>query len=122
MWYVKKEILGWVFDGISKFIEYQTNKKEKVLKEIKYSIRNKVGIKFKYINNLTGKLRHASIGILAGKGLFSPFNEMIRIKPMRVHFHPKSELGRALSDWRDLISSVASRPTHCRELVRDEAD
>ena len=122
MWDVRKEILWWVFDGVSKCIEYPTNKKEKVLKEIKYSIRNKVGIKFKYIDNLTGKLRHASIGILAGKGLFSPFNEMIRIKPMRVHFHPKSELGRELSDWRDLICSVASRHTHCQEIVRGKAD
>ena len=113
MWGVQKEILGWVFDGISKCIEYQTNKNEKVLKEIKDAIRNKSGIKFKDFEKLTGKLRHASIGIPSGKGLFSPFNEMIGIKPARVHFHPKSELGRTLSDWRDLIFSVASRRTHC---------
>ena len=69
-----------------------------------------------------GKLCHASIGIPAGKGLFLPFNKMIRIKPTRVHFHLNSELGRALSDWRDLIRSVASRPTHFRELVCGEAD
>ena len=73
MWDVRKDILGWVFDGVSKYIEYPTNKKEKVLKEIKDSIRNKAGIKFNDFENLTGKLRHASIGIPAGKGLFSPF-------------------------------------------------
>ena len=92
------------------------------MNEIKDAIRNKSGIKFKDFEKLTGKLRHASIGIPAGKDLFSPFNEMIGIKPVRVHFTPKSELGQALSDWRDLICSVVSRPTHCRELVRGEAD
>ena len=32
----------------------------------------KTGIKFKDFDKLTGKLRHASIGIPAGKVLFSP--------------------------------------------------
>ena len=92
------------------------------MKEIEDAIRNKSGIKFKDFENLKGKLCHAYIGIPAGKGLFSPFNEMIRIKPARVHFHPMSELGRPLSDWRDLNCSFASRPTHCQELVYDQAD
>ena len=65
MWDVRKEILGWVFDGISKYIEYPTNKKEKVLKEIKYAIRKKSGIIFKDFEKFTGKLLHASIGIPA---------------------------------------------------------
>ena len=47
---------------------------------------------------------------------------MIRIKPVHVRFHQKSELGRALSYWRDLICSVTSRPTHCQELICGEAD
>ena len=46
MWDVRKEILGWVFDGISKCIEYPSDKNEKVLKEIKDAIGNKAGIKF----------------------------------------------------------------------------
>ena len=66
--------------------------------------------------------RHASIGIPAGKRLFTPFNIIPRLKPTRVFYHKNAALKKAVSYWRQPIITVLEWMTHYRKLVPGEAD
>ena len=44
---VRKEILGWVFDGATRCIELEGNKQTAILKEITDVLRIKSGVPFK---------------------------------------------------------------------------
>ena len=77
LWEVRKEILGWVMDGATRCIELAEKKQAAILKELKTIIRMRSGVPFKRIEKLVGKLRHAAIGIPAGKSLFGPVNQLL---------------------------------------------
>ena len=80
------------------------------------------GIQFKKLEKLVGKLRHASIGIPAGKYLFGPINRLMAMRPRRVFWQRRPEARRALGDWSELLKEAAAEPTHVEELVAGEAD
>ncbi|KAL7525054.1 hypothetical protein ACHAWF_002174, partial [Thalassiosira exigua] len=121
-WEVRKELLGWVFDGATRCIELATKKQEAILKELKNVLRMKRGVPFKRIEKLVGKLRHAAIGIPGGKGLFGPINQMMQFRPRYVRWKTWRAARQAFDDWRQLIRAAAKEPTHTKELVPDEAD
>ena len=77
LWDVGKEIFGWMFYGMTKCIKYPPDKSEKVLREILRALRTKECITFKDFGKMTVWLSDASIGILMGKSLFTPFNQII---------------------------------------------
>ena len=122
LWEVRKELLGWVFDGATRCIELATKKQEAILKELKNVLRMKRGVPFKRIEKLVGKLRHAAIGIPGGKGLFGPINQMMQFRPRYVRWKTWRAARQAFDDWRQLIRAAAKEPTHTKELVPDEAD
>ncbi|KAL7546620.1 hypothetical protein ACHAWF_015384 [Thalassiosira exigua] len=99
LWDVRKEILGWMFDGAT---------------------RN--GVQFNRVQKIVGKLRHAAIGIPGGKGLFGPINRLLAIEPTKVYWDRCPDARKAFDDWRQLIRAAAKEPTHTRELVADEPD
>ena len=80
LWEVQKEILGWVMDCATRCIEIAKKKQKAILLELKTVLRIKNGILFKRVEKLVGKLHHAPIGILAGKALFSPINQLMAVK------------------------------------------
>ena len=81
LWEVRKEILGWVMDGATRCIELAEKKQIAILLELKTVLRIKNGVPFKRVEKLVGKLRHAAIGIPAGKALFGPINQLMALKP-----------------------------------------
>ena len=106
LWEVRKEILGWVFDGATRCIELAGKKQNTILRELKTILRMRRGVPFKRLEKIVGKLRHASIGIPCGKYLFGPLNQLMAQEPKRV-FWNRGSLGpateQALQDWGQLI-------------------
>jgi hypothetical protein len=84
LWEVRKEILGWIIDGATRCIELSEKKQKTILKELKDVLRIKSGVPFKRMEKLVGKLRHAAIGIPAGKSLFWPINQLMAMKPRTI--------------------------------------
>ncbi|KAL7535679.1 hypothetical protein ACHAXR_009955 [Thalassiosira sp. AJA248-18] len=81
LWEVRKEILGWIMDGATRCIELAEKKQKAILLELKTILRMKHGVPFNRFEKIVGKLRHAAIGVPAGKGLFGPINMLLGIKP-----------------------------------------
>ena len=46
LWDVRKEILGWMFDGATRCIEITEGRQEKILKELKAVLRIRNGVPF----------------------------------------------------------------------------
>jgi hypothetical protein len=119
LWAIRKEILGWVFDGAKRCIELPPDKVEKLTTEI-HSITRKAAIPRKQFEQLRGKLRHACIGIPAGKGLMGPIDAALRGDKRVIHVKHNTRLRDALQDFGTLIKVLGTRPSHCRELVVDD--
>ena len=122
LWEVRKEILGWVMDGATRCIELAEKKQKAILAELKTVLRIKNGVPFKRVEKLVGKLRHAAIGIPAGKALFGPINQLMGKKPRTLIWDRCPAVCEALRDWKDLIREAAREPTHVNELVPGPAD
>ena len=122
LWEVRKEILGWVFDGATRCIELATKKVDTILAELKTVLRMGRGVPFKRIQKLVGKLRHASIGIPAGRYLFGPLNRLMAMEPKLVFWNRCGAARQALQDWGQLIREAAREPTHVNELIAGVPD
>ena len=75
------------------------------------------GVPFKRFEKLVGKLRHATIGIPAGKALFGPINRLIALHPTTIFWNRCPTVKQALNDWRQLLREASREPTHAKELV-----
>ena len=121
-WKLKKEILGFEFDGENKTLWLEESKRDILLTILKGWIRSgkttQAGVPFDEFRSVIQKIRHAFIAIPNGKGLLSPCNRVIRKEPHTVHFHRNEPLLQALVDIRTLLRESAAAPTKCRELVQ----
>ena len=77
MWDVRKEILGWMFDGASRCIEITEGREEKINMELKTVLQIRSNVPFNRFEKIVGNLRHTAIGVPAGKYLFGPINRLI---------------------------------------------
>ncbi|KAL7525321.1 hypothetical protein ACHAXR_003320 [Thalassiosira sp. AJA248-18] len=109
-------------DGATRCIELAEKKQKAILLELKTILRMKSGVPFKKFEKIVGKLRHAAIGVPAGKGLFGPINQFIGKKPKIIYWNRCPEVKQALQDWRQMIQEAAKEPTHVNELVPGPAD
>ena len=87
IWEARKDILGWLFDGVTRCIELAQKEQTAILKEITPVLRIKSGAPFKCVGKIVGKLRHAAIDIPAGKLLFQPIKQMLDIKPCNIFWN-----------------------------------
>lgn len=122
LWELRKEILGWVFDGATRCIELAAKKQATITAEIKTILRISHGVPFKRVQKLVGKLRHASIGIPNGKYLFGPINQLMAMEPKLVFWNRAPAVAQAFRDWGQLIREAAVEPTHVNELVSGTPD
>jgi hypothetical protein len=120
IWAVRKEILGWIFDGIARTIELPAKKVLTLETDITTILRHK-GCTNKELQSVLGKLQHASLGIPGGRGLLGPVYQKLQhstdTKPYRINIPTNSYEYNLLYDFRALIKLVGSRPTHCAQLV-----
>jgi hypothetical protein len=118
LWDVRKEILGWIFDGARRCIELPAAKIEQITAEIHRTTR-RTAIPRKQFEKLRGRLRHACIGIPAGKGLMGPIDAALRGESRWIPIQRNLAVKTALTDFGAIIKLFANRPTHCRELIAE---
>jgi hypothetical protein len=123
---LEKEMLGFDFNGIAKTMILNVNKRELLLatlhKWIRSAKRSRMGVPFAEFESVTSKLRHAFISVPAGKGLMTPYNKLLRLRPPVVYLHKNKPLLQVVNDCRDLMREATKDPTPCRELVMGETD
>jgi hypothetical protein len=115
-WDSKKEILGFMIDGLARTVQLTESKTDDICNEIRKILKkNRVAIK--RFRSLVGKIRHAAACLPSLRGFFSPLNKMLQGDPKFVGLGINSESRAALLDIRFLIRDLANRPTHVNELV-----
>jgi len=117
-WETRKEILGWLIDGIASTIELPPKKAEAILLELK-DIRRSKEIAVSALRKIHGKLQFTSIALPCGKALLGPIDKILSMayKAKRRRIKVNETLKNLLHDWSVLIRLMSSRPTHVKELV-----
>ena len=75
------------------------------------------GIPFAEFESVVAKLRNAFLCIPEGRGLMSPCNKVLRLRPPVVYLHRNTTLWSVLGDARTLLREATREPTLCSELV-----
>ena len=76
LWSTRKEILGWLFDGITHCIELQSDKAVQINVKLK-CVGQLNTVMFKDMEKLIGTLKHAACAIPVGKPLVAPLIQAI---------------------------------------------
>ena len=120
VWAVRKEILGWIFNGILRTMELLPKKIGRTMASLDTAIAHK-RLPLKDFRTLLGKLQHASTAMPAGKCILTPLYEFVESQKDRrvLYFSKEPIVLEALRDIRILLRESTSRPTHVRELVPD---
>ena len=118
VWAVRKEILGWIFDGILRTMELPPEKIDKLLTTLSLAITQQ-WFHLTEFRTLVGKLQHAALAMPAGKSILTPLYHFMEAHSSQriLHFKSQPVVLEALRDIRILLRETTSRPTHVRELV-----
>jgi hypothetical protein len=118
-----KTILGFDFDRLAKTLWLEDTKRAHLLTVLHGWLRSSrtgtVGIPFKEFESVIAKIRHAFTGIPAGRGLLTPCNKMLQMKPPVFYLHWNAVLLAAVAGCRTLLHESLDSPTRCRELVSE---
>ena len=125
IWDTRKELLGWIFDGLQRTIELPRKKLDFLHSEITTILRgSKKGCEMKRFESLVGKCQHAALGIPGGNALITPlyaaFHAAKREGKHMVKIHAGSRQAEALTDLRTMFKVVGRHPVHCKQLVPGE--
>ena len=117
----RKCLLGFDFDGKNKTLWLEEEKWAMLLtilhRWLRGARRTSAGIPFKEFESVTAKIRHAFTAIPAGKGLMSPCNWVLRLRPEVVYLHRNIGLLQAIAGAQTLVRESTVAPTRCKELV-----
>jgi hypothetical protein len=117
VWAVRKEILGWIFDGLVCTIELPPDKIDKILSLLTTSIQ-KGHLARTAFRSLLGKLQNAALAVPVGRSILTPLHKFVEITDQPVlYFKNRPLIVQALRDMRVLIQEMTSLPTNVRELV-----
>ena len=117
VWHTRKEILGWLFDGVTRCVELPPDKVKKLSTELK-AIGRRKKVEHKRLEKSHGGLQHASTGMPVGKPLLGP--TIRALHPAKKATPISNKLKQSLRRWRALIREVGAQPTQCKELVSGE--
>ena len=115
-----KTLLGFDFDGNRKTLWLEEEKRAKLLTILHQwlcATSREHGIPFNKFESVVTKLRHPFTALPGGRGLLSPCNRVLKLRPPVVYFHRNEPLRSAISNCRTLLRESTTRPTRCRELV-----
>jgi len=117
-WALRKEVLGWLFDGLARTIELPQKKCKEILADLK-EVRRGNRLELRRFQKLHGRLQFAAISIPCGKPILGQLDRYLA-KAGRTHqqyITMTGELRNILRDWSALLRLVGRRPTHVKELV-----
>ena len=120
VWATRKEILGWIFDGIQRTVQLPQPKVD-TLRTMTQTLLRHHTMPTKDFESFMGKCQNACIGIPGGKGLLAPLykalHAAIQAEQHHVTVHPASSQARALTDLTTMFKILADRPTKCVQLT-----
>jgi hypothetical protein len=67
--------------------------------------------------SVVGKMRHVATILPSACSLFTPVNRALRGHPSTISLNASGEVRAALLDLRQLVTTLAARPTHVREIL-----
>ena len=127
-WALNKDLLGFNFNGTpgNKTMQLETPKREFLLailhKWLRAAQRTRTGIPFSEFESIVFKIQHAFMAIPCGKGLLTPCNKLLSMRPALVYLHHNKLLRRTLRDCHTWLWESTKHPTPCGELVMGEPD
>jgi hypothetical protein len=71
----------------------------------------------KKFQSVVGKMRHIATILPSARALFTPLNRALRMTPHTIALSATGEVQAALLDLRQLITTLAVRPTHVNEIL-----
>lgn len=120
IWDVRKEILGWIFNGVDRTMQLPPRKVNSIREAVNDAIRDK-HCDVKAFESLIGKCQHACLGIPGGTALLPPLYKALHSAKNRdqlsVQIHSNSQQEQALRDLRTMFLVISKRPTQCCQLV-----
>ena len=123
VWDTRKEILGWMFDGLHRTMELPAKKVASLREAI--STANRSGhMEVKAFQSFIGKCQHACLGIPGGTALLPPLYQALHSALNRnqhsVQIHRDSAQHRALTDLKTIFKVLGDSPVQCQQLVPSE--
>jgi len=98
----KKEMIGFIFDGVKRTVHLPPFKAAAYIKETHTLLQQKM-VPLKKLQTLVRKLRHALIILPAERGFFSPLNDAMWGNPKLIGLGTDSEVKGALEDLISLM-------------------
>ena len=115
-WAPSKELLGFAFDGQSRTV-HLTQRKALGITTATTQLLKKNRAAVQKFQSVVGKMRHVATIIPAARALFTPINRALRGAPRTVSLSASGEVRAALLDLRQMITTLAARPTHVKEIL-----
>jgi hypothetical protein len=125
VWDARKEILGWIFDGIQRTMELPERKVESLRTTVQLLLRQR-RMPLSDYESFLGKCQHACLAIPGGKALLAPMYRILHAarsnNQQHITIHPRSPQALALTDLRTMFKIIGSRPTYCAQLAPADPD
>ena len=120
-WRVKKEKLGFEWNGRRRTVRLPKEKAKKYVCETKTMLHKKRA-PIKKFQTAVGRLRHAAVILPAAAGFFTPINNALKPgddgrQRSHIGLGLRSEVREVLLDLTVLLKLLSRRPTHVREIV-----
>ena len=125
IWDTRKEILGWIFDGLDRTMQLPAKKVASLRETIKTTMRSG-HIDTKEFESFIGKCQHACLGIPGGTALLPPLYKALhsakRSYNIQVQIHKHSTQYHALRDLQTMFKVLGKEPIQCSQLVPGTPD
>jgi hypothetical protein len=115
-WAHTKELLGFVFDGQARTV-HLTQRKALGITDATTRLLKKNRVATQKFQSVVGKMRHVATILPSARALFTPLNRALRLTPPTISLSANGEVRAALLDLRQLITTLAARPTHVNEIL-----
>ena len=115
-WASTKELLGFVFDGQMRTV-HLTQRKAQGIVEATTRLLKKNRAPLHKFQSIVGKMRHVATILPTARSLFTPANRALRGTPQTIALSANGEVRAALLDLRQLVTTLAARPTHVKEIL-----
>ena len=115
-WAQSKELLGFVFDGHSRTV-HLTQRKALGITAAATQLLCKNRAAVHKFQSVVGKMRHVATILPSARALFTPINRALRGTPQTISLSASGEVRAALLDLRQMVTTLAARPTHVKEIL-----
>jgi len=120
-WDTRKEILGYLLDGVARTIQLPADRADALLKELR-AVLKKQRVQLKRFRSLVGRLQHAARILPAARAFFTPLYNALKGLPDSIGLSRAGEVRHALLDVAVVIRDLSRRPTHVTELTQQPLD